>query len=342
MAIEDAAFWQHGFCLRHIKPQKSTCEYHRIERQDPEPSSPDLQLKDPFNSSHLQTVKVVELIGHQGKLVCPGFLQHMAKSILSAGKSLQLLQHVHRETAGEISSSNLSASSILPSMNGFRSSCHSLCKESTRQVSITHPCAEGSNDSSIFSSSWRQWSTQTRNTELPSVLLLSEVKSENPCVSLPSDKACEKKPAFNAVGNALTTSLFSIKRKDPESGTNNMCPSQYVALPALNDEAIYKAIFTHATTSGSPNEFVSISEFHLKNTTDDDLEHLSSAMGTDYGSGFCCGNLLVHHAKMDTSSMERLFLSPTVLPSSKVMELVFIIFSSNYPRFLCKSKEYFL
>lgn len=321
VAIEDAAFWQHGFCLRHSKPQKSTGEYHRIELQDPDP---ELQLKDPlnmaFNSSHLQTVKVVELTGHQGKLVCPSFLQHMAKSILSAGKSLQLLQHVHRETAGEISGSNLSASSILPSMNGVRSSCHSLCKqqkELTRQVSITYPCAEGSNDSSIFSNSWRQWSMQASNSELRSVLLLSEAKSDNSCVLVPSDEACEKKPAFNVLGNPFTTSLFPIKKKDPESGTNNMCLSQYIVLPPLNDEDIYKAIFTHATTSGSPSEFVSIPDFHLKNTIDDNLERLSSSMGTDYGSGFCCGNLLVHHAKMDTSSMERLFLSPTVLPSSK-------------------------
>eukprot|EP00250_Pteridium_aquilinum_P014873 c22252_g1_i2 orf=130-3138(+) len=337
VAIEDAAFWQNGFCFRYFKPQKNDGEIDKLDLQDPEyllTSNPNLQIRDSlnmgFNSLQLQTVKVLYVNGYQDKLVCPVFLQHVAKSILSAGKSLQLLQHVHRETAIESGSSDLSASSFLPSMSGVRSSYHSFCKqqkELMKQVSIPYHCAEVSNDITFFSSSWRQWSLQTSNGGQTSVSLLGDVKSDISCMLVRSTEVCKRNIASSTSRDQFSNSIFPIKNRDPEHGVNSMRLSRFSILPPLNDDDIYKALFAHATTtSGSSNEFVSPPAVHSV-TFDNNLEHLKSLTGTDYGSGFGCGNLVVHHANMETSTMESLFSSPTALPSSKEGW----IFSSLHP-----------
>ncbi|MCO5582810.1 hypothetical protein L7F22_036710 [Adiantum nelumboides] len=310
VAIEDAAFWQNGFCLRYFKPQNCT---HFNESQDPEHFSAldlYLQTKEGLNmqpkSSFLQTMKSVDLNSYSDKLVCPNFLQHVAKSILSAGKSLQLLQHDHSET-GEFSNDDLAinASSLLPSLRGLGSSSGNERMELMKEVYVSNGRAHGLDEASYFKNSWNQWRMQTAKSAEKSLTMLT--RRDTTCF-LQSNELSESFPASRASESIIAPSLLSgIVHK---SLSSNKC----AVLPPLDDNDIYKSIFAASDVNDHPDENActkvvdSINTVNSKRVTEDSLA------GTDYGTGSGCGSLLLQHAKIDTTAMERLFPASTVLP----------------------------
>ncbi|KAI5075340.1 hypothetical protein GOP47_0009416 [Adiantum capillus-veneris] len=316
VAIEDAAFWQNGFHLRYFKPQKSI---GFDESQDPEHLSASdmyLQSKEGLNmqqkSSYTRTVKSTDLNSYSDKLACPNFLQHVAKSILSAGKSLQLLQHVHSETAGEFSSSDLAlkTSSLLPSLKGLGSSyCLSDNErmESMKEVSIPSAGSQGFDEASYFKNSWNQWRMQTAKSAEKSLSLL--VRPEM-TASLENNEISGTVSASCVSDRHIVPSLVS------ESARNSFSLSQSVALPPLDDDDIYEAIFVASDVDDSLKERACTVVVHSTDAVNSKMVKGDLLVGTDYGTGFGCGSLLVHHAKIDTTAMGQLFPASTMLPSS--------------------------
>lgn len=110
--IEDSAFWQRGYQLRRKTTnnvQRSSSPGHmsvkvhssgtiedvltsqkNSSRLSLEPGSPSYSPKSP------EVQRSISLTEEAENLICPVFLQCLAKPVVSAGKSLQLLQHIWR------------------------------------------------------------------------------------------------------------------------------------------------------------------------------------------------------------------------------------------------------
>ncbi|CAM6098848.1 unnamed protein product [Calypogeia fissa] len=96
--IENSAFWESGF---HFRDSDALTEENSSlplldQKQGSSQSSP--KAGPNGNSRRFSTDSNARVgAGVPQSLVCPNFLQPLAKAILSAGKSLQLLQHVRRK-----------------------------------------------------------------------------------------------------------------------------------------------------------------------------------------------------------------------------------------------------
>ncbi|KAH7414738.1 hypothetical protein KP509_14G008400 [Ceratopteris richardii] len=298
VGIEDATFWQNGFLLRYYKPDRSMSDLYGHESKD--------QTKLSMSASFLQN-----------KVICPKFLQHMAQSILSAGKSLQLLQHVHRENTGDGSSVGMpsSPSSLHPSLRCSFTSSSSLNKERIEYVkgaSVCLPCTDAL-ESSNFDMSW-----DILRMEIPNCVqrsFLSEVKpGKTPMLS--NDETCDRNiPSSSALTNS------AVPSQNPGSVWDSVLSSQCAIPPPINDDDIYSAIFSICHVDDSEEEGCSNNADPSTIAVNLVPRKVKILTGTDYSAGYMCGKLLSYQAKMDSVAMQRLFPDATVLPSSKEWSL---------------------
>lgn len=286
VAIEHAAFWQHGFHLRCFEPWNNS-----REKQGRKFKGITTLLSSSWGSNT------------KDRLVCPNFLQPFAKSIISAGKSLQLLQYVRRGAADDCNSSEplLTSSSFLPLAAGSRVIPIKQQKAEDIRGPSNDLSVQALKDVHFFDSFWHRWTMPTsKQRGLPQLLGESSLcEAGRSCFTPGQDQGCEtsicrfdfgeKTPFF------FTTleKLESIdKTKDLHSNLVGSC-----ILPPLNDGELREAIFKDVKTRTSAGKCS------------------GTERGTDYGHGSGCGNLLMRHAEMDFRAMEHLFSCPTNLPS---------------------------
>ena len=262
------------------------------------------------NMVHLENANLVEFTDLQNKLACPNFLQHIAKSIVSAGKSLQLLQHVHHEVATDVSDKlSLDASYVLPLTSTYRSSYQSSSKQQKGglgQERIYSSIAEASHNSSLFGTLWNQWSTHVCKDVQATPVISSNIDADILTIAIEEKKS----PPF----------FHSPILMDPTYDKDILSLNRAIILPPLNDEDVHKAILLHAKSgdddcSGDNIPILdteNISELHGK---------IRLLKGTDYADGSACGSLTVELAKINFKAMEQLFPFPTALPSFRVSSL---------------------
>ncbi|XP_061343178.1 uncharacterized protein LOC133289290 isoform X2 [Gastrolobium bilobum] len=99
VSVDEAEFWEKSYLLRMLQRNKLDAEFSSANYVgDPVPASNDKEIGRRDSISLSSTIKGKEK-GIRDRSACPFFIKDLAKSIISAGKSLQLMRHVPNSLA---------------------------------------------------------------------------------------------------------------------------------------------------------------------------------------------------------------------------------------------------
>ncbi|XP_076945276.1 uncharacterized protein LOC143616286 [Bidens hawaiensis] len=209
IAIDEAEFWEKSYLLRSKKPGMA----HGTKKKIPLSSKTKGQ-------------------NERDLMICPLFLKDIAKEILSAGKSLQLIQHVP-----------ITSSAAAAALVGRHDDTNQLSLSEIFCLSLTALIGHGDHMSQSF---WQ-------NDKI--------VSATEACVGT----SCSEKIWYKFLVDGLTAKRESIC-SCPENPTVTVCQkllqanagdwnllnlSNNYVLPPLNDEELRKAIFDGTTSKGT-------------------------------------------------------------------------------------------
>lgn len=285
IAIDETEFWEKSYLLRSTQCQKLDVAY-----------APDIL---PLTLGKKGVAKGKERTERDLE-VCPLFIKDIAKAVISAGKSLQLIQHVPT-TFAAISSSNQETGKSIAQLTLSEVFCVSLAAlvghgdhisenfgqekgiaSSFQSFVGKHKLEENENSEKI----WCKFLVDTLHSERESDLKPTHKSTASGGVDgLPiSGPFCPENPAITVCRRFL---------HENRDGWNELNLSRNFYLPPLNDEGLRKAIF------GGNNETFMAPE------------------GTNYTFGFQFGEYL--RSQEDRKMLEGLFPFPTLLPSFQVL-----------------------
>lgn len=299
IAVEESEFWEKSYLLRSAKLDTRcvTDSLLSIKRTD------DVSRKEPNDASGLAKEKEAK---ERDLDVCPLFIKEIARDIVSAGKSLQLVQHTSSVSAsGRIA--GLSMSEIfcvtLTALIGYGDHISEYFFQEKKIVPLVKSFigrqkVERSNESfQEMTCSDKEWCkflvetmVQKGNADILSCHALGEevdsfvVKGDKLALdgnSIPS-------LGFRPENPAITTSQNFLHANTDAWGALNLSREFY--LPPLNDEGLRQAIF-----DGSAGSFV-------------------ATKNTNYTFGFQFGESERDRLKEDVNFLEELFPFPTLLP----------------------------
>ncbi|PWA74447.1 spc97 / Spc98 family of spindle pole body (SBP) component [Artemisia annua] len=235
--------------------------------------------------------------GQNGRdlVVCPLFFKDIAKEIISAGKSLQLIQHV------PITSSS-SSSSLLGRQHENQRCMMQLSLSEIFCLSLTALMGHGDHMSQFF---WKNDKIVSANESYVGTEKLqgndtSNDFSEKIWYKFLVDALPATREGANRKGDSVESGVSSFCPQNPAitvcqkllqantSDWNSLNLSNNYVLPPLNDEELRKAIYGGTT-----------------------------AKGTNYASGFPFGDTENVRSQHDIKVVESLFPFPTILPSFK-------------------------
>ncbi|MFS7916528.1 putative gamma-tubulin complex component protein [Helianthus anomalus] len=265
IAIDEAEFWEKSYLLRSTQHKK-------------------------LNMAHVTLKKIPVSSKTKGQnerdlMVCPLFLKDIAKEIISAGKSLQLIQHVPITSSSALVSrhddtkrcmTQLSLSEIfclsLTALIGHGDHMSQFFWQNDKIVSASESCVGTSCSEKI----WYKF-------------LVDGLPAKRECVNVNGDNEISLEPVVSSFCPENPTITVCQKLLQANTGEwNTLNLSNNYILPPLNDEELRKAIFDGTT----PN-------------------------GTNYASGFPFGDSEIVHSRHGIKVVEALCPFPTVLPSFK-------------------------
>ncbi|KAK1435405.1 hypothetical protein QVD17_01168 [Tagetes erecta] len=266
IAIDEAEFWEKSYLLRSTQ-QKKLGMAQVTQRNISVPS----KIKG-------QTERDL--------VVCPLFFKDIAKEIISAGKSLQLIQHVpilstssalvgrHYDTKRCVT--QLSLSEIfcltLTALIGHGDHMSQFFWQNDKIVSATESCLGASYSEKI----WYKF-------------LFDGMPVKRECVDLNGENVISFEPLVSSFcpENPTITVCQKLLQANTDDWNSLNLSNNYI-LPPLNDEELRKAIFDGTTSKG-----------------------------TNYACGFPFGDAENVHSQHSIKVVEALFPFPTVLPSFK-------------------------
>ncbi|KAK4787256.1 hypothetical protein SAY86_011089 [Trapa natans] len=318
ISVEDPEFWEKSYIMRHPQVHNKDTQYlNMTSARDHVPLKGDKKeiRKSAFGRKETS---------NGGHLLCPLFLKDIAKSIVSAGKSLQLIRYVPTmqsivscgQCGSKVNDIDASDRSSLTLSETFCISVASLIGRGdhiSKYIWQEYPC--NSKIHPFFGSKNRQLEVEIRGPEtLPAPLFLDKMQYNLLTDSFGQKKgiASEYEKASNSVNtgeiipsetsgkthisgvfyhdNPIITLCQPLLNKNASSWTS-LNISKSFSLPPLDDEDIWKAIFK------------------------DKNETISRLKRTDFAHGFHFGGLEYLRAKEDDVNMlEGLFPFPTLLP----------------------------
>lgn len=299
IAVEESEFWEKSYLLRSAKLDTGcvTDSLLSIKRTD------NVNRKEPNDASGLAKEKEAK---ERDLDVCPLFIKEIARDIVSAGKSLQLVQHTSSVSAsGRIA--GLSLSEIfcvtLTALIGYGDHISEYFFQEKKIVPLVKSFigrqkVERSNESfQEMTCSDKEWCkflvetmVQKGKADLLSCHALGEevdsfvVKGDK----LALDGNSILSLGFRPENPAITTSQNFLHANRDAWGALNLSREFY--LPPLNDEGLRQAIF-----DGSAGSFV-------------------ATKNTNYTFGFQFGESERDRLKEDVNFLEELFPFPTLLP----------------------------
>lgn len=301
VSVDKADFWEKSYLLRQVR-----CQILDVGRAAPSGAS-----------DRASVVNDKKGVGQRESISCPLFIKDIAKSIVSAGKSLQLIRHIPM-TSSEGSCCGIDGFGNLNKGVDREESIAGLTLSEVFCVSLAGLVGHGDHVSQYIASKQKlecddgviesvRGSEKTWCKFLVDTLLekrLIETKSPRaygksfPHVEVDSMVAdlVEKFPLSRSLcqENPVTTVCQKILSKNVDAWkTLNL--SRNFSLPPLNDEVLREAIF--GGESGST----------------------SSANGTNYTFGFRFGESEHNRSQDDSKMLQILFPFPTLLPSFQVL-----------------------
>ncbi|XP_055833177.1 uncharacterized protein LOC129902142 isoform X1 [Solanum dulcamara] len=302
IAVEESEFWDKSYLLRSAKLNtgRVTDSLLSIKRTN------DVSRKEPNDVSGLAKEKEAN---ERDLDVCPLFIKEIARDIISAGKSLQLVQHTPMTSSVSASGriAGLSLSEIfcvtLSALIGYGDHISGYFFQEKKIVPLVKSFigrqkVERSNKSfQEMTCSDKEWCkflvdtmAQKGKADLLSCHSLGEevdsfvVKGDK----LASDGNDILSLGFRPENPAITTSQNFLRANRDAWGPLNLSREFY--LPPLNDEGLRQAIF-----DGSAGSFV-------------------ATKSTNYTFGFQFGESERDRLKEDVNFLEELFPFPTLLP----------------------------
>ncbi|CAN1235016.1 Gamma-tubulin complex component 5 (Fragment) [Linum perenne] len=260
ISIDDSGFWEKSYQLRQEQYQKLDVD-----------------------NSTLSSVKGKE--DTKRLHVCPLFISDMAKAIVSAGKSLQLIRHV----PASVSYSSISTKSNRSEIDGLIS-CKSIAGLTLSEifcVSVTGLVGHGDHV-------YKYLLDDISQSSIASTISTRSVCSEKVWYKFMLDALQQKKVtdlnfSFCPENPVLTVCQGSLENHKEYWNTLNL--SRKFCLPPLNDEALREAVFGGNT------------------------EPFPNFRGTNYAMGFRHSESEYARSVNERAVLEDLFPFPTILPS---------------------------
>ncbi|XP_071713711.1 uncharacterized protein [Rutidosis leptorrhynchoides] len=262
IAIDEAEFWEKSYLLRSIHHKKQGIAH----------LNPLTQKKMPVSSK----IKGQE---ERDLVICPMFFKDIAKEIISAGKSLQLIQHVPMTSSSTPLGKHHETQRCITQLSLSEIFCLSLA------ALIGH----GDHMSNFFWKNDKIVSVIESRENIPGLEkmwceFLDDGKTEGSCVEFGANSFCPENPAITVCQKLLQTNRGEWK---------SLNLSKNYILPPMDDQDLRKAIF------GGTNRELTITK------------------GTNYASGFTFGESENVYSQHDMKMVETLFPFPTILPSFK-------------------------
>ncbi|CAN1235026.1 Gamma-tubulin complex component 5 (Fragment) [Linum perenne] len=253
ISIDDSGFWEKSYQLRQEQYQKLDVD-----------------------NSTLSSVKGKE--DTKRLHVCPLFISDMAKAIVSAGKSLQLIRHV----PASVSYSSISTKSNRSEIDGLKSIA-GLTLSEIFCVSVTGLVGHGDHV-------YKYLLDDISQSSIASTSVCSEkVWYKFMLDALQQKKVTDLPTSFCPENPVLTVCQGSLENHKEYWNTLNL--SRKFCLPPLNDEALREAVFGGNT------------------------EPFPNFRGTNYAMGFRHSESEYARSVNERAVLEDLFPFPTILPS---------------------------
>lgn len=315
VSVDEHDFWEKSYSLRSLRLDGELSSSIKTEASE----------RESISLSHLLKGKD-QYTG--GSIACPLFMKDIAKSIVAAGKSLQLIRHVC-ETLSPASEKQNGEE-----FNGSADYGGSLARLSLSElfcVSLAALIGDGDRISRFF------WKHDRYKLETDSLLMSRTNRLE--VESGISELMCKKKHWYSLLVDAsalkgsvclksgqkdadklvgereknmtldMKNCLCSLEVFHPENPVMTVCTtilkdnidvwkrlnlSRCYNLPPLNDESLLKAIFG------------------------DEATPFSATKGTDFTFGFQFDKYEYRHSQNEAKLIETLFPFPTILPAFQV------------------------
>lgn len=330
VSVTEAEFWEKSCLIRKLQHRKLDTESSStIYVGDSMPASnekKEMGMRDSISLS--STIKGKDQSVRDCP-ACPLFIKDLAKSIISAGKSLQLMRHAPSSLAACSKGSNVKFGST-KSLNYGLSPSHrvvGLTLSEIFSVSLAGLIGHGDHVCKYFCQD--DWHESVSVSSFVSYLNLNAEKKDNQNLTAPpysekiwykflidtlsQKKSADLKPKYEDInGNGdsrgdkvvkdellllrscLQNPVITVCRKTIGNNRDSLKTlnlSRKFCLPSLNDEGLRKAIFGGESTSFSDSE------------------------GTNYTFGFQYDESKFIHSQDKRNLLETLFPFPTILPA---------------------------
>ncbi|XP_058786231.1 uncharacterized protein LOC131660886 isoform X1 [Vicia villosa] len=331
VSVAEAEFWEKSYLIKKLQHGKLDTELSSTNYAGDSISASNAKketgMRDSISLSSTNKGKGQSI---RGCPACPLFIKELAKSIVSAGKSLQLMRHVPNSLAVCSKGSSCKFGSTKSSNYGL-SSTHrvaGLTLSEIFSVSLAGLIGHGDHVCKYF---WQDdWHESVSVSSFVSYLNLNAEKSDSENLTAPpySEKiwykflidtlfqkgSADLKPKYedrnngkrDSAGDRVVKDELFLLRSCLQNPVVTVCRkaignngdalktlnlSRKFCLPSLNDEGLRKAIFGGESTSFSDSE------------------------GTNYTFGFQFDQSKHTHSQDKRNLLETLFPFPTILPS---------------------------
>ncbi|XP_027354208.1 gamma-tubulin complex component 5 [Abrus precatorius] len=331
VSVDEAEFWERSYLLRMLQHVKFDSEFSSMNyASDSVSASNDKKEMDRRDSIPLSSTTKGKEQNTRGHPACPFFIKDLAKSIVSAGKSLQLMCHVPNSSAACSKGSNCETGSTKYLNDGLYPSqrLSGLTLSEVFSVSLAGLVGHGDH---VFKYFWQNdWYKSVSVSSVVSHVNEESTENDNNNKSSPppySEKTWYKflidtlflkgstdlKLKYKGInsdtrdlrGARVVQDEVILLRSYVENPVITVCQmnlgkngdalktlnlSQKFCLPSLNDEGLRKAIFGGESTAFSDSE------------------------GTNYTFGFQFGESEYLRSQDERNLLGMLFPFPTILP----------------------------
>lgn len=337
ISVEEAEFWEKSYLLRLVQFQKSddelsftTCASDRVPLTN---NKKEIGERDPISVSSSVKGKELSIRDCQA---CPLFIKDISKSILSAGKSLQLIRHVPATSSAKSGKGNdCQFDGSGRSNDGFHCglSIAGLTLSEVFFVSLAGLIGHGDHISRYF---WQDDHCKSMNTTSFDESHMGKLKVENQGGGTLPLSACSEKIWYKfLVDTLLQKKVTNLKPAHEDAvyfqdaSLENMVVGIADKLPLFESFCAENPVITVCRPmlrkNIDPLKTLNLSRnFHLPPLNDevlrqavfgDESRSSDATQGTNYAFGFSFGEYDHVRSQNDTELLEVLFPFATLLPS---------------------------
>lgn len=350
VSVDEPEFWEKSYSLRLLQHSKLDAEFSTINSaSDFMPAPNDKKKMDRRDSVSLSgTVKVKEH-SIRNCQACPFFIKDLAKSIVSAGKSLQLMRHIPMNSIAACNKESIcEIGSTRDPKSGFYASqtMSGLTLSEVFCISLAGLIGHGDHICNYFlQDDWHKYDAVFSIVSYANELKAEVENSENSSTLPYSEKIWYKFLADTLLQKKSAN--LNLKHKDiNDTDTKDQRGARGVEHESiLWRSCIENPVITVCRTSLGKNrdtwKTLNLSRnFYLPSLNDEvlrkaifvgDTKAFSSSCGTNYTLGFQFGDSEYLRSLDEKKLLEMILPFPTLLPTFQVLQL-----SISLTNFMCR------